>query len=424
MNAHSIFYYPYASFRDDQVPLLKAAALYFDKLYILDPLKASWNMIGPMGGMQELLLLEEAGILERVAPEEVLKNYESAITNEILADMKDPQFLSLCQKKGKGRRWTLALAKVPKEIRATHRLLDETMRRFMWETPKKTLKQLEPYEDGGNFGELEGSTRALADVARLSEAYDETRTSGTIYDEYRETMAGVVEYRYADYPLSLGEAIMINHALFGSLLHTGSVPITDDPFHNKILNLKIKRASRIPAIRSLLEDRSQQRQLKKAQLASKALTDLDLAIIPPKISMEELLKYRQDNEDALGHAREELGLLARKIASQPWTEEFANELETQALPQLHRILNDGKKARDSWLKSDRGRLIVKVMGTAACAATAVLTLFAAPATPLVLVTAGLEIAAGAAIPGAEWFLDRRDRRRSLQENGLHYLLRI
>ncbi|NIP23698.1 MAG: hypothetical protein GWN67_06305 [Phycisphaerae bacterium] len=40
MNEHSIFYYPYASFRDDQVPLLKAVALYFDKLYILDPFKA------------------------------------------------------------------------------------------------------------------------------------------------------------------------------------------------------------------------------------------------------------------------------------------------------------------------------------------------------------------------------------------------
>jgi hypothetical protein len=36
MNPHNIFYYPYASFTDVHAPLLKAAAIYFDKLYILD----------------------------------------------------------------------------------------------------------------------------------------------------------------------------------------------------------------------------------------------------------------------------------------------------------------------------------------------------------------------------------------------------
>ena len=84
MKEHSIFYYPYASFRDDQVPLLKAAALYFDKLYILDPFKASWDMVGLAGGMKELSLLEQEGILERVAPEEVLKEYEEALGDPIL----------------------------------------------------------------------------------------------------------------------------------------------------------------------------------------------------------------------------------------------------------------------------------------------------------------------------------------------------
>ena len=46
MNSHEIFYYPYASFKEGQMPLLKAAALYFDKLYILDPRKASSGTTG------------------------------------------------------------------------------------------------------------------------------------------------------------------------------------------------------------------------------------------------------------------------------------------------------------------------------------------------------------------------------------------
>jgi len=37
MSPHTPFYYPYNSFQDRQAPLLKAAALYFDKLVILDP---------------------------------------------------------------------------------------------------------------------------------------------------------------------------------------------------------------------------------------------------------------------------------------------------------------------------------------------------------------------------------------------------
>src|SRR5262245_34220936 len=46
MTAHTLFYYPYGSFANRQAPLLKAAALYFDKLYILDPEKASGGEIG------------------------------------------------------------------------------------------------------------------------------------------------------------------------------------------------------------------------------------------------------------------------------------------------------------------------------------------------------------------------------------------
>lgn len=46
MSNHNLFYYPYASFRNAQLPLLKVAALWFDKLVILDPVGASWDTIG------------------------------------------------------------------------------------------------------------------------------------------------------------------------------------------------------------------------------------------------------------------------------------------------------------------------------------------------------------------------------------------
>jgi hypothetical protein len=46
MHEHKIFYYPYAPSKEKQAPLLEEAALYFDTLYILDPLKASWDRVG------------------------------------------------------------------------------------------------------------------------------------------------------------------------------------------------------------------------------------------------------------------------------------------------------------------------------------------------------------------------------------------
>ena len=101
MNPHTLFYYPYGSFQDNQAPLLKAAALYFDKLYILDPEKASGGEIGAVTVADDIKLLEQEGILERIAPEEIIRQYESALTAAIEGDVKDREFLQLCQTSGR-----------------------------------------------------------------------------------------------------------------------------------------------------------------------------------------------------------------------------------------------------------------------------------------------------------------------------------
>jgi len=100
-NLHSIFYYPYASFTNPQVPLLKAAALYFDKIYILDPKKANipGNRIGELA--EGIELLEKEKILERVPPEEILHKYEAPITDAIRKDLQDPNFIEVCRSSGR-----------------------------------------------------------------------------------------------------------------------------------------------------------------------------------------------------------------------------------------------------------------------------------------------------------------------------------
>jgi hypothetical protein len=402
--------HPYASFTNAQLPLLKVAALWFDKLVILDPLGASWDTIGADHIARDAVRqLKDAGILEIVTPTTVLAKYERPIAEAIRRDMADREFLDLCdtqsQATGK-RRWTLALSKVPQDLQT-----DETMRHLMGDFARQVAR------DSGQYRERAGGN--------LSEYYEYAET-GQAYDEYREGDGGGIEYRYADFPLALGEAIMMNHALFTGLLHAGATPITDDPFHSQVLALKLRRASQDPVVQRAQADHARSRQLRADLLAATALTDsqLDLPVLSAELPLAEVLEYRQKHDAALRQARDKLGWMARRIEAEPWSKEFAAELEHQTIPDIAKELDEARKARDAWLNSKRGRLALSATGIAVGAAAAVLSVFAAPLTPVALATAGLGLVSGTAIPGAEWLLDWRDGKKTSQENGLHYLLRI
>ena len=407
MTDHNLFYYPYASFTNAQLPLLKVAALYFDKLVILDPVGASWDTVGADTVARDAVLqLKDAGILELITPATVLAKYGTPIANAIRRDMTDLEFLSLCdfqsQVSGK-QRWTLSLSKVPKDLET-----DQAMRHLMGDFARDVARQ------SGQFVEKAGTNPS---------AYYGFAEGGQAYDEYREGYGVDVEYRYADFPLALGESIMMNHALFAGLLHAGATPITDDPFHNQALSMKLQRAVQEPAVQQARSDRA--RQLRLDLLAVTALTDsqLRLPTLNPQLSLAEVLEYRHQNADALSQTRDKLGWMARRIEEEPWSKEFAAELEHKTIPDIAHELEVASKARDAWLDSKRGKLALSAAGVAVGTATALLSVFTAPLTPIALVSAGLGLASGALIPGAEWLLDWRDGRKSIQENGLHYLLR-
>jgi hypothetical protein len=403
MTEHSIYYYPYASFKDHQAPLLKVAAFYFDKLYILDPAKASWDTVGPGPVMQDMKLLEAEGILVRISPEEVLHKYEQAIANAIRADVRNQEFVGLCETSSTKNAWTLALAKIPKAIRQDEQFqpLDRSMQHLLGDFPRSLSSEVASY--------AEGSMEYLE-----------------VYDEYREADQGVVEYRYADYPLAVGEAIMVNHALFGGLLHTGATPLTDERFHHKVLNLKIEQARQTPQIADILETRAKQRKLKRDQLAVQALTDVDLAILSPELPLEAILEYRRDNQAALEEARQELAWLARGIRQNPWSADFEEELEVKTIPGIRSKLKESQVARDKWLQSQRGKNILKGAGlvAGAAAATVTLVLGAAPLLPVAVATSALGMVGSTVIPGIELAMDWRQGKKESESNGLHYLLEI
>jgi hypothetical protein len=410
MTEHNLFYYPYASFTNGQLPLLKVAALYFDKLFILDPVGASWATVGADHVARDAIsLLKDAGILKIVTPSDVLTTHAGAITEAIRRDMSDRAFLELCdahaQATGK-RRWTLSLAKVPQQLQT-----DRAMRHLMGDFAREAAKE------SGQFMEQAGANPG---------EYYEYAESGHAYDEYREGYEGGVEYRFADFPLALGEAIMMNHALFAGLMQAGATPITDDSFHSQALALKLRRAVQEPVIHQAIASRAVQRQLKTDALAAAALTDnqINLPILNAAVPLAEVLEYRQSNPKPLAKVRETLGLMARRIEAEPWSPDFANDLETRTLPDLISQLNDATKARDAWLGSSKTKRWLKVAGITVGAASAVLALVTMPITPVALAAGGLGIVSGTAIPGAEWLLDWRDGKNTIQENGLHYLLKV
>ena len=379
MGQHSVFYYPYASLGTEQSLLLKAAALYFDKLFILDPLKASWAMIGPGERESDLQLLESEGILQRVAPEDVLLRNDKTIADAIERDLADPEFMNLCAGK-EGKRWTLALAKVPLAIRndPKYHPLDQAMRTMMTDVGV-----------GSGSRYVEGT-----------------------YDEYREVGAGAVEYRYADYPFAVGEAIMLNHALVGSLLHADAVPLTDDPLHNRILSYKLQKAREIPEIRDVLESRQQEQRFAGMSAAAQALTDLQLGVIPEDLTIDQILEYRRQHGDELQLVRDKLAWMAREIACEPWTKAFDDEVHHKLIPALHAQMEPAKSSLSSWLKA----AAIAVGGAAA-----VLGIFGNPLTPVVVGVAALTIGKDVGIGGLESFLDWKNGKT---QNGLHYLLKL
>jgi hypothetical protein len=432
MTEHRLFYYPYATMFNAQLPLLKTAALFFDKLVLLDPRDATWDRIGPEEtAWDEVLLLEQHGLLERVEPAAVLERYGPALKQAIQEDIRNPDFMRLCDEQARrsGRHiWSLALAKLPDNL-----LADQQVRSLFGEVAPSLAEEmgrrLDDYiEHREALSYLPGNEGAVASPEVLQRAadYHGFASNRNVFDEVRYDSAGHErEYRYIEVPLALGEAIMVNHAIFAGLVLSEATPIADEPFHSAILAHKVQRAASNPHVREVLEDRARQRGMRTDLFASAALVDadLDLPTLDPSLPVEAILEYRDDHAAELSRVRAHLAALARRIENDPWSVDFANELERKTIPDLVVELNALRKQRDDWVNRKRKQGLLTGAGLAAGTSAAVLSVLAAPITPIALVIAGLSLVSGTGVPGAAWWNSWREGKAAGHENGLTYLLR-
>ncbi|MFX0206044.1 MAG: hypothetical protein ACFFDT_08650 [Candidatus Hodarchaeota archaeon] len=406
MSKHSIFYYPYASFKEKQAPLLKVAALYFDKLFILDPERATGGTIGieDPGIAKDIALLEEKKILERVKPEDVVEKYGNAIANSVRDDMQDKAFLDHCDTSER-QYWTLALAKIPENIRDDPQFepKDKAMQRLMGDLPRDAVGDVASYDE--------------VYAERMAPLYSEK----FVYDEQRSDSSGQeIEFRYADYPISVGESIMMNHAMFAGLLHSKATPLTDDSFHHRALEIKIQRVRQLPALGDILDDLERGDRIRQDFLAKRVITDrqLNLPVLSQNIPLEKILKYREKHSDDLEQTRKTLVWLAREIRQTAWTKDFNEEIHRNVIPNKVRpLLQENSKARNSWLKWVG-------MGVGAAAATAQLFINPVPALSIPTFIGIMAVAGDHVIPAADEALNWKKKRTLKKGNGLHYLMNI
>jgi hypothetical protein len=404
---HSIFYYPYASFGYEQAPLLRAAALYFNKLYVLDPEKARARGTGALEGIgKDVLLLEREGLIERISPEQILERQEQAIEKAIRADIEDPEFVQLCESSGPSDRWTLALAKVPKGIREDTRYKpkDAAMQRLMGEIPRSLAGCFPAY-----------SERYL----EITKKYQEV---GGYVETSLNAQGQVAEFRQADFPLPLGESIMINHALFGGLVEAGATPITDDQFHHSILSYKIKRARNHPQVHRLLEDLEISTKIKANFLTTRVFQEeklqVELPSFSPNMPMEQLLKYRHKHSAELEGARREFSWLAQQVAQAPWTEEFEETIYREYLPnRIRPLLEECGNSSRSWLKTAG-------MAAGLAGATIALLIGGQPLLSLTTASAALAVVGHDVVPLASELKSLISDPRKAKGYGLQYFMKV
>lgn len=156
------------------------------------------------------------------------------------------------------------------------------------------------------------------------------------------------QFRQGDFPLPLGESIMLNHALFGGLMKAGAIPVTDDPFHHRVLLRKIQRLRQMPGMRGLLEELERSTNARSSFLAMASFQDpklrLELPAFAPEVPIERLYEFRTRHAAELERARTEMAWLAQEIEHGPWTDEFERAVAHEMLP---RFQAQGWEARPS-----------------------------------------------------------------------------
>ncbi len=381
----SALYFPYAQTR---LETLKEAALYFDEIYCIDP-----EAIGGKPGFanrpieqtaeseySELWQLVNAGVCRVKRPEEVRSQWDSLLTESVIADLQDKSYIQLCARSG-WETWSLAETKMSGDL--VHELIDlaENVRQDLPSSVRRWI-----------------SDRVLFTEHTFTEGFHMGQ-----------------EVRYVTLPFVLGESILVNLAMCACATLEVS-PLSDERFHYLVLKTKYERAQRDRELRELLATETVIQSATETALVREVMR----TALPPvgDLPADKVLKLRDKFKNQLDDFRVEMAALVEEIQEQLWEPSFDARIKqvvnTKLRPRLRALKWDLQDERDRyWMEEASGRVVRE---SKASWVTSVLI-----GAPLPGILLGVGRSAFNLFSG---WLSHKRQERALKRNGLTYLLQI
>jgi hypothetical protein len=386
-------YYPYADVRSSQA--LLEACLYFDRVYILEPNFFRPPMDGNLAGERVpyeagMAPLVEAGVIEPIGP--ALLGFSS--TGRPLLDEDNLELVraSIEQDLADRQLTRLAVGKAPSSWTIP------TGQQLFWNGLHLLLER--PHSRISVLTERADYYRAWMRSKRYHVAQmeppGERRWRGS--DELQ-----------VDVPWLEAESLIITVVLL-ACSELGLCPITDSPLHEEFLRQKLGRMYRDPGLRDAVRPL-----LPAIRESDIGLHSLSLAV--PRIDVQDaatVLMIRRQCAESLERFRGHFRMLGYKVATQPWSPEFQDEITRLIRLEVEPALADLRDQLDQASKNLGLRLITNIAQAAPL--PLVLTL-ATGVPPAIALAAGAGAAAVNSL--AQYLLDRGP----LQRHGLYFLLK-
>lgn len=425
----SALYYPYS--RCVNLDALKLFALLYEEIVFIDPLDEPFRefLISSDKGCQYVPasvrakwkenqeswnILREAEILKMVDPLPIIQENDQILTASYAADIADESFVQLAEREGQAAGpWKMLESRLPPSVNASFLNHDAISKKL-----KKSKRDLghhivsdyqngvfawEQYDHHGYREYLleklggrpasnvvksysDSRKRAVLDASPLS-AYEQLYLSGGGTCKEDGQPFGLHPYTYVDtasdpngepiriLAFSQGASLSISQALLIADIH-GFTPVTDNALHQQLLTLKYKRAlDNISLIkRSSIPRRSLDILEQYSVIARAVLLETLSSSFLSKLSMQEILKYREGNQDAL----ERFWLKIREISHELDGLEVNQDFETQLTKLIDKLVMPEFQSLIDSLKFSRTKMfgsLVSKLSTAVPAST-IISIFA------------------------------------------------
>jgi hypothetical protein len=384
-------YYPYADVLPSQAFL--EAALYFDRIYVLEPnfFRSPDAERARVPHAEVLRPLFEAGLVEPLGPRLLGLGSEPSkpildaenlrlVRGSIDQDLQDPELAAIVAGLGLVS-WSLP-----------------TGQQLYWNGLGLLLER--PSTEIAIATDRPGYYRQFLQAI----GYTGARVRAGVEERVREAGELTVEV-----PFQEAESLLTTVTLLAAA-DLGLHPFTDNPLHARFLQRKLTRLYEEPLMREAI------RELSPAMREGETGTQTIRLHLPrlDNLTASTVVALRQRCADSLDRLRDHLRALSHQISSQPWSQDFEQDVRGMIASNVEPAVRDLKRR----LHDERTGLGFQLIESAIKAAPIPLVLTVAAGLP-----PAVTLAAGGGIATSIEVARYLHRRRQARRHGLYFLLR-